>query len=70
MPSAAVLERFIAAVESNRHAEAIEEFYTADASMQENNLPPRRGRDALVASERKVLTRMKPCARNACGPCL
>jgi hypothetical protein len=59
MPSAAVLERFIAAVESNRHAEAIEEFYTADASMQENNLPPRRGRDALVASERKVLARMK-----------
>lgn len=59
MPTAAVLERFIAAVESNRHAEAIEEFYTADASMQENNLPPRRGRDALVANERKVLARMK-----------
>src|SRR6478736_5307230 len=59
MPSATVLERFIAAVESNRHAEAIEEFYTADASMQENNLPPRRGRDALVAGERKVLARMK-----------
>jgi hypothetical protein len=59
MPSATVLERFIAAVESNRHAEAIEEFYAADASMQENGLPPRRGRDALVANERKVLARMK-----------
>lgn len=59
MPSASVLERFIAAVESNRHAEAIEEFYAADASMQENGLPPRRGRDALVANERKVLARMK-----------
>jgi len=59
MPSTAALERFIAAVESNRHAEAIEEFYTADASMRENALPPRRGRPALVANERKVLARMK-----------
>ena len=65
MPSATVLERFIAAVESNRHAEAIEEFYTAGASMRENNLPPRRGRDALVAGERKVLARMKT-ARSRC----
>ena len=59
MPSTGVLERFIAAVESNRHAEAIEEFYTAEASMQENGLPPRRGRDALVANERRVLARMR-----------
>jgi RimJ/RimL family protein N-acetyltransferase len=70
MPSAAVLERFIAAVESNRHAEAIEEFYTADASMQENNLPPRRGRDALVASERKVLARMKSVRSQCMRPVL
>lgn len=48
MPSAETLERFIARVESNAHAEAIEEFYTADASMQENEQPPRRGRDELV----------------------
>jgi GNAT superfamily N-acetyltransferase len=59
MPSAQVLERFIATVESNRHAEAIEEFYAEDASMQENEQPPRRGRDGLVAGERKVLARMK-----------
>jgi len=59
VPSAATLERFIAAVESNRHAEAIEEFYTLDASMQENGTAPRRGRDALVANERRVLARMR-----------
>ena len=59
MPSPEVLERFIARVESNHHAEAIEEFYTADASMQENDAAPRVGRDALVANERKVLARMK-----------
>ena len=51
MPSPEVLERFIAKVESNAHAEAIEEYYTADASMQENEQPPRRGRDELVARE-------------------
>jgi hypothetical protein len=59
MPSPEVLERFIAKVESNAHDEAIEEYYTVDASMQENEQPPRRGRDELVARERKVLARAK-----------
>jgi len=49
MPSAQTLERFIARVESNAHVEAIEEFYTEDASMRENFAPPRVGRDKLVA---------------------
>jgi len=70
MPSAAVLERFIAAVESNRHAEAIEEFYTVEASMQENGLPPRRGRDALAANERRVLARMKSVRSQCVRPVL
>ena len=46
MPTPEVLERFVARVEQNAHAEAIEEFYTADASMRENQSPPRVGRDA------------------------
>ena len=53
MPTTATLERFIARVESNAHAEAIEEFYTENASMQENNAAPRIGRDALVAHFRR-----------------
>jgi hypothetical protein len=57
MPTAATLNRFIARVESNAHADAIEEFYTEDASMQENFNPPRLGRDTLVAHERAVLAR-------------
>ena len=66
MPSTETLERFIARVEENAHAEAIEEFYTADASMQENQGPPRRGgRDAHVANERKVLARAKS-VRSTC----
>ncbi|MBI3374794.1 MAG: nuclear transport factor 2 family protein [Betaproteobacteria bacterium] len=57
MPSATALERFIATVQQNAHVKAIEEFYAVHASMQENNLPPRAGRDELVAHERRVLAR-------------
>ena len=59
MPKPETLERFIARVESNAHAEAIEEFYTEGASMRENRKPPRVGRDELVARERKTLARAK-----------
>jgi SnoaL-like domain len=59
MPTTDTLNRFIAQVESNAHDAAIEAFYTENASMQENNAPPRVGRDLLVANERKVLARAK-----------
>ena len=59
MPSRKTLERFIACVESNAHADAIEQFYTEQASMQENQKAPRVGRDSLVARERAVLARAK-----------
>lgn len=59
MPTTETLERFIARVEQNAHAEACEEFHTAESSMQENMAPPRVGRAAHVASERKVLARAK-----------
>ena len=59
MPSADTLERFIARVEQNAHAEAIEEFYAVDSTMQENQSTPRVGRDGHVANERKVLARAK-----------
>ncbi len=57
MPTEPVLESFIALVESNAHAEAIERFYADDASMQENLDPPRKGRDTLAAGERTFLKR-------------
>jgi hypothetical protein len=59
MPALGTLERFIARVEQNAHAEAIEEFYTERASMRENQSEPRIGRDLLVAGERTVLARAK-----------
>lgn len=65
MPSSQTLERFIARVEGNAHAEALQEFYTEDSSMQENQAAPRVGRDAHVAHERKVLARAKS-VRSTC----
>jgi hypothetical protein len=59
MPSQETLERFIARVEQNAHAEAIEEFYTENSSMRENQSPPRVGRDVHIANERKVLARAR-----------
>ena len=52
MPSPEVLERFVAKVETNEHAEAIEQFYAVNASMRENEKPPRRGRDRAQDSQR------------------
>jgi SnoaL-like domain len=70
MPSHDRLEAFIARVEQNAHAEAIEEFYTPGASMRENMAPPRVGRDLLVAHERKVLARAKTVASGCVRPVL
>ncbi|MDQ6881742.1 MAG: nuclear transport factor 2 family protein [Pseudomonadota bacterium] len=57
MPTQQTLDRFIHRVEQNAHVEAIEEFYTEHASMQENNETPRVGRATLVAHEAKALAR-------------
>ncbi|MEP6874080.1 MAG: nuclear transport factor 2 family protein [Burkholderiales bacterium] len=68
MPTAETLERFIVRVEENAHAEACEEFYTADSSMQENQRPPRVGRNAHVENERKVLARARSVSSRCVRP--
>ena len=68
MPAAETLRRFVARVEENAHAEALEEFYTADATMQENQGVPRVGRDAHVANERRVLARARSLTSKSIGP--
>jgi hypothetical protein len=68
MPAPETLERFIARVDENAHAEAIEEFYTEDASMQENQSPPRVGRDAHVANERKLFARVRTLSSKCVRP--
>ena len=68
MPAPETLERFITRVEENAHVEAIEEFYTEGSSMQENQSPPRVGRDAHVANERKIFARVKTLSSKCVRP--
>jgi len=59
MPSRERVKAFIALVEQGEYVKAIEDFYHPNASMQENGLPPRVGRQTLVEHERKVLAGLK-----------
>lgn len=55
MPSRETVDAFVADVLSEDHVGAIERWYATDATMQENQSPPRRGRDALMEGERRAL---------------
>jgi hypothetical protein len=70
VPSPETLDRFIARVESNAHADAIEEFYTEGASMRENMKEPRRGRAGLVSREKAVLAKAKSVRSTCVRPVL
>jgi ketosteroid isomerase-like protein len=59
MPTRDRVHEFIALVERGEYVKAIEDFYHPDASMQENDLPPRVGRQTLVEHERAVLAGLK-----------
>ena len=68
MPTAATLEQFIALVERSAHVAAIDTFYTQNASMQENQSAPRRGKDNLMANERRVLAKAKTVTSTCIRP--
>jgi hypothetical protein len=51
------VEAFIAQVLAEDHVGAIRDWYAPDASMQENQEPPRVGRDVLIAGEEAMLAR-------------
>ncbi len=70
MPTVATLERFIARVEENAHAEAIEEFHVELSSMRENQAPPRVGREAHVANEHRVMARAQSVSSRCVRPVL
>ena len=70
MPTADTLERFIALVESNAHAEACEQFYTEHSTMQENQGTPRVGRAAHVDNERQVMARAERIESHCVRPVL
>lgn len=70
MPSPDTLARFVARVEQNAHVEAIEEYYHPEATMRENQGPPRVGRDTLVAAERRMLGNVRSVQSKCIGPLL
>ena len=70
MPSQQTLERFIARVESNAHTEAIEEFYTENSTMQENQAVPRQGRAGNVERESQVMARARTVKSTCVRPVL
>ena len=55
MPTRERVQAFVAMVEAGDYVEAIRQFYTDDATMQENLGTIRRGRDALAAHEEATL---------------
>ena len=57
MPTLDRVRSFIRRVEQQDYVAAIMHFYHADATAQENNAEPLRGRDAIVANEMEVLLR-------------
>jgi hypothetical protein len=68
MPTNDTLDRFIARVEQNAHVEAVEEFYATGSSMQENQSPPRVGRDKHITAERNVMSRAKSISSQCVRP--
>ena len=68
MPTQNTLNQFIARVVSGSHAEAIEEFYTPNATMQENQSTPRVGRDVLLAHEKAALAKAASVVSTCVAP--
>lgn len=58
MPTQATVLSFMDAVESGDFVSTIQRYYHADASIQENNEPPRVGRSLLVEHEQQFLDSM------------
>ena len=59
MPDSATVARYIERVLNGDHAAGIQDWYTEDATMQEKQGEPRRGRNSLVEQEQATLYRME-----------
>lgn len=68
MPSRQTVEAFTAQVLSGDHVGAIRDWYAEDASMQENQAPPRVGRDLLMDGEARTLARVKAVETELLAP--
>jgi ketosteroid isomerase-like protein len=70
MPNPERVHAFVEAVRAGRYVEAIEDFYTEDATMRDNLGAARGGRDILVRAEQAVLGGLKSMATHDVGPVL
>jgi len=70
MPTRERVQAFVAMVEANDFVEAIRQFYTDDATMQENLGAVRAGRDALVAHEEATLRSVKSITTRPNSTCV
>ena len=70
MPSRETVEEFVALVEAGAFDTAMERFYADDASMQENQDPPRRGLTALIEGERRTMARSQNIKATCVRPIL
>lgn len=70
MPSRERVNAFVATVREGRYVDAIADFYAAEASMQENQASPRKGRDLLIAGEKALLGQMKQVVTRRANPVL
>lgn len=68
MPTKETLDRFIACVEANAHAKAVEEFYAANCVIRENQSEARSGRQAQVARERAILAKAEQIESRCIAP--
>jgi hypothetical protein len=59
MPKRETVEDFVALVEAGAFDTAMERFYSEDASMQENQDPPRQGLKSLIEGERRTMARSR-----------
>jgi len=58
----------VSLVEANAHVEAVQQFYTETALMQENESAPRIGRETHVANERRVLSKARALTSKCVPP--
>ena len=70
MPDSHVVDAFVALVEAGDYVGAIERFYADEASMQENNEPPRVSRAVLVQGEKQIMGAFRSIVASKVGPAL
>ncbi|HEX2815986.1 MAG TPA: nuclear transport factor 2 family protein [Phenylobacterium sp.] len=62
MPARDRVQAFVTLVEGAHYVEALEQFYHPDATMQDNQQPPRLGLERLIADERATMARFQTMA--------